>query len=197
MSFVTYVLLTGLVLGTQQRCVFRPLSSTPHSPPLHSTPPHTHTHTLTPPPLHSTPLTHSHPPPPPPPTPLHTHTRFTPEHLGLTASSLLAWLLAEVVIIWLCLYILAVSSQLKWMDIIAYCGYKYVRSVHSACATELPHDGILLSSCFCSMIVCVALGLLGGSYAYYGALVYTALAIAYFLVSTYIHTCTCTLYITG
>ena len=103
MGFVTYVLATGLVLGTQQR--------------------------------------------------------FTPEHLGITASSLLAWLLAEVLIIWLCLYLLAVNTQLKWLDIIAYCGYKYV-----------------------CMIVSIGLGLIGGKYGYYGGLGYTAVAIAYFLV---------------
>ena len=53
--------------------------------------------------------------------------RFTPEALGVTASSLLAWLAAEVVLLWLCLYLLAVTSQLKWLDIISFCGYKYVR----------------------------------------------------------------------
>lgn len=57
----------------------------------------------------------------------HIHIRFTPEHLGLTASSLLAWLCAEVLVIWLCLYLLAVVSHLKWLDIIAFCGYKYIR----------------------------------------------------------------------
>lgn len=46
---------------------------------------------------------------------------------SITASSLLAWLLVEVLLIWLCLYLLAVVSQLKWLDIFAYCGYKYVR----------------------------------------------------------------------
>lgn len=86
--------------------------------------------------------------------------RFTPEHLGITASSLLAWLLAEVLLIWLCLYLLAVNSQLRWLDIIAYCGYKYV-----------------------CMIVTVAGGMVGGLYGYYVALGYTALAIGYFLVS--------------
>ncbi len=104
MGFLTYILVTGLALGTQQK--------------------------------------------------------FTPEQLGLTASSLLAWLLAEVLLIWLCLYLLAVNTQLKWLDIIAFCGYKYV-----------------------CMIVVIALGLLGGRYGYYGGLCYTALAIAYFLVS--------------
>ncbi len=104
MGFVTYILVTGLALGTQQK--------------------------------------------------------FTPEQLGLTASSLLAWLLAEVLLIWLCLYLLAVNTQLKWLDIIAFCGYKYV-----------------------CMIVVIGLGLLTGRYGYYGSLGYTALAIAYFLVS--------------
>ncbi len=104
MGFLTYILVTGLALGTQQK--------------------------------------------------------FTPEQLGLTASSLLAWLLAEVLLIWLCLYLLAVNTQLKWLDIIAFCGYKYV-----------------------CMIVVIALGLVGGRYGYYGGLSYTALAIAYFLVS--------------
>ena len=88
--------------------------------------------------------------------------RFSPEQLGITASSLLAWMLAEVLVIWLCLYLLAVHSQLKWLDLIAFCGYKYV-----------------------GMIASVGLGLLGGSYVYYGVLGYSAVAIAYFLVSSY------------
>jgi hypothetical protein len=69
-------------------------------------------------------------------------------------------MLAEVLIIWLCLYLLAVHSQLKWLDLIAFCGYKYV-----------------------GMIASVGFGLLGGAYAYYGVLCYTAFTIAYFLVS--------------
>jgi len=79
----------------------------------------------------------------------------------MTASSLLAWMLAEVLVIWLCLYLLAVHSQLKWLDLVAFCGYKYV-----------------------GMIASVGSGLIGGTYAYYLVLGYTALAIAYFLVSS-------------
>ena len=56
-----------------------------------------------------------------------TQHRFSPESLGVAASSLLAWLAAEVLLLWLCLYLLAVTSHLKWLDIIAFCGYKYVR----------------------------------------------------------------------
>lgn len=88
--------------------------------------------------------------------------RFTPEQLGITASSLLAWMFAEVLVIWLCLYLLAVHSQLKWLDLLAFCGYKYV-----------------------GMIASVGCGLLGGTYVFYGVLGYTALTTAYFLVSDY------------
>ncbi len=86
--------------------------------------------------------------------------RFSPEQLGITASSLLAWILAEVLIIWLCLYLLAVHSQLRWLDLVAFCGYKYV-----------------------GMVASVGCGLVGGAYVYYGVLGYSSLAIAYFLVS--------------
>lgn len=78
----------------------------------------------------------------------------------MTASSLLAWILAEVFLIWLCLYLLAVHSRLHSLDLFAFCGYKYV-----------------------GMIAAVGCGLLGGAYVYYAVLGYTALAIAYFLVS--------------
>jgi len=35
-------------------------------------------------------------------------------------------MLAEVLLIWVCLYIFSIVSDLKWMDIMAYSGYKYV-----------------------------------------------------------------------
>jgi hypothetical protein len=92
---------------------------------------------------------------------LGTQSRFTPEALGVAASSLLAWLAAEVLLLWLCLYLLAVTSQLRWLDIISFCGYKYV-----------------------SMIVSVGLSLVGGSMVYYCALGYTALAITYFMIQS-------------
>ena len=58
---------------------------------------------------------------------LGTQSRFSPEALGVAASSLLGWLAAEVLLLWLCLYLLAVTSHLRWLDIISFCGYKYVR----------------------------------------------------------------------
>ena len=55
--------------------------------------------------------------------------RFTPEQLGLSASSLLVWLTIELLIIYLGLFLAQVTSQLSWMDLLAYCTYKYTRWV--------------------------------------------------------------------
>jgi len=70
MSFVTYILLAGLLLGTQ--------------------------------------------------------TRFTPEALGITASTALIWTTIEILGLLLSMYVMNVSSRLKLLDLLSYCGYKYV-----------------------------------------------------------------------
>ena len=49
--------------------------------------------------------------------------------LGLSASSLLVWLTIELLIIYLGLFLAQVTSQLSWMDLLAYCTYKYTRWV--------------------------------------------------------------------
>jgi hypothetical protein len=54
------------------------------------------------------------------------HFRFTPEQLGIQASSALVWLIIELVVIMLSLYIMNVNTSLKYTDVIAYCGYKFV-----------------------------------------------------------------------
>lgn len=51
--------------------------------------------------------------------------KFTPEVLGLHASSALAWFVLEVIVIFLSLQVLGIKSALKTFDIIAFCGYKY------------------------------------------------------------------------
>ena len=58
-----------------------------------------------------------HPPPP---------VRFTPEQLGVTASTALVWLVIEILALLLATYFLRVSAQLRYLDLLAYCGYKYV-----------------------------------------------------------------------
>lgn len=70
MAFVTYVLVSGIVLGTQQR--------------------------------------------------------FSPEQLGIQASSALVWVIIELLAIMLALYIMNVTTDLKYMDILSYIGYKFV-----------------------------------------------------------------------
>ncbi|XP_064295804.1 protein YIF1B-B-like [Phalacrocorax carbo] len=57
---------------------------------------------------------------------LGTQNRFSPDSLGLQASSALAWLIVEVLAILLSLYLLAVNTSLTTIDLIAFAGYKYV-----------------------------------------------------------------------
>lgn len=52
--------------------------------------------------------------------------RFTPEQLGMTTTSALVWLFIEIVVLLLSMYILQVTTDLKYLDLLAYCGYKYV-----------------------------------------------------------------------
>lgn len=53
--------------------------------------------------------------------------RFTPERLGLQASSALMWLTLEVLAIWLATYILSIRSNLRVLDLVAFSSYKFVR----------------------------------------------------------------------
>jgi len=105
MSFVTYILLAGIVLGTQNR--------------------------------------------------------FSPEQLGITASTALVWTTIEILLLLLSLYIMNISANLTMLDLLSYCGYKYV-----------------------GMIVILAVGLVFQSMGYYLALGWTSLSIAYFLVKS-------------
>lgn len=52
-------------------------------------------------------------------------TKFTPEQLGIQASSALGWFLFEIFLIYISLQILSIKSTLKTFDIMAFCGYKY------------------------------------------------------------------------
>ena len=58
--------------------------------------------------------------------------RFTPEQLGDQASSALVWLVIELVALTLSLYIMSLNTQMKYLDIIAFCGYKFVGLVIGA-----------------------------------------------------------------
>lgn len=85
--------------------------------------------------------------------------RFTPEHIGITASSALAWCVVELAIYSCTLYVIQVETSLKTLDLLAYAGYKFVGT-----------------------IVSILVSVIGGKIGFYMALIYTNLALAFFLV---------------
>lgn len=86
--------------------------------------------------------------------------RFSPEMLGLCASTALVWVVMEVLALLLGIYVATVRSDLSTFHLLAYSGYKYV-----------------------GMILSVLTGLLLGSDGYYVALAWTSSALMYFIVS--------------
>lgn len=87
--------------------------------------------------------------------------RFSPEQLGIQASSALAWSLAEVIIELITLHIMNINTNLTTLDLVAYSGYKYV-----------------------GMIFAVLLSLIFSSTGYYLGLSYFSLSLAFFLMRT-------------
>ncbi|XP_065183561.1 protein YIF1B-A-like [Sycon ciliatum] len=92
---------------------------------------------------------------------LGTQQRFSPEELGVAASSTLVWLIMEVLVYMFCLYLFGVNSEASTFDLVAFCGYKYV-----------------------GMIICTLCGTFLGTMAYYISFAYCSLSLAYFLVRT-------------
>ncbi|KAL2096570.1 hypothetical protein ACEWY4_008718 [Coilia grayii] len=96
---------------------------------------------------------------------LGTQNRFTPESLGMQASSALVWLIIEVLATLLSLYLVTVNTDLTTIDLVAFSGYKYV-----------------------GMIVGVVAGLLFGRMGYYLTLLWCCVSIFVFMVSRWEHT---------
>lgn len=92
---------------------------------------------------------------------LGTQNRFSPDLLGLQASSALAWLVVEVVVILLSLYLVTVNTDLSTIDLVAFSGYKYV-----------------------GMIVGLLAGLLFGKMGYYLLLSWCCVTIFVFMIRT-------------
>ncbi|KAM4589346.1 protein YIF1B isoform 1-T1 [Fundulus diaphanus] len=92
---------------------------------------------------------------------LGTQNRFSPELLGVQASSALVWLIMEVLVVLLSLYLVTVNTDLTTIDLLAFSGYKYV-----------------------GMIVGVVAGLLFGKTAYYLSLLWCCAAIFVFMIRT-------------
>ncbi|XP_076845920.1 protein YIF1B isoform X1 [Brachyhypopomus gauderio] len=92
---------------------------------------------------------------------LGTQNRFSPEILGMQASSALVWLIIEVLAVLLSLYLVTVNTDLTTIDLVAFSGYKYV-----------------------GMIVGVLAGLLFGKTGYYLALLWCCASIFIFMIRT-------------
>ncbi|XP_065832476.1 protein YIF1B-B-like [Oscarella lobularis] len=87
--------------------------------------------------------------------------RFSPDQLGIAASSALVWLCLEVGAITISIYLLNITADLRTLDLLAFCGYKYV-----------------------GMISILIAGLLIGNQGYYGLLIWKSITLAYFLSRT-------------
>ncbi len=85
--------------------------------------------------------------------------KFTPELLGIQASSALGWFVIEVVLIFIMMQVLSIKSALKTFDIMSFCGYKYF-----------------------GMIFCLIASLAFSTTGYTLVLGYMCLAITYFMV---------------
>ncbi|KAJ3197215.1 hypothetical protein HK101_005245 [Irineochytrium annulatum] len=55
---------------------------------------------------------------------------FTPDALGLTSTTALVVSVCEILFVKLGCYLLSISSDAPFMDLVAYCGYKFVPLVH-------------------------------------------------------------------
>uniref|UniRef100_A0A8C5QJ21 Protein YIF1 n=1 Tax=Leptobrachium leishanense TaxID=445787 RepID=A0A8C5QJ21_9ANUR len=92
---------------------------------------------------------------------LGTQNSFSPEILGMQASSALAWLIFEVFVILLSLYLVTVNTDLTTVDLVAFAGYKYV-----------------------GMIWGVLSGLLFGKIVYYAVLGWCCVSVFFFMIRT-------------
>ncbi|RDD37312.1 Protein YIF1B [Trichoplax sp. H2] len=87
--------------------------------------------------------------------------KFSPEHLGIIASTAFVMEFLAVCLIFVTLYFMNINSAIKTFDLIAFFGYKYV-----------------------GMIFCIVIGVLTNSLGYYCTLGWTGLAVSFFLVRT-------------
>jgi hypothetical protein len=95
---------------------------------------------------------------------------FRPELLGLTATNAFAVVIIELLLLKLGTYLLNISNESQWLDLVAYSGYKFV--------------GII----FTITLATIMTGGKGtGGYVGWSVFAYTYLANAFFLVSSLLH----------
>lgn len=66
---------------------------------------------------------------------LGTQDRFSPEQLGIQASSALAYNIFELIVYTITLYVSNISTSLRTLDLVAFSGYKYAIIVAILCAS--------------------------------------------------------------
>ncbi|KAJ1974378.1 Transport protein yif1 [Dimargaris verticillata] len=89
---------------------------------------------------------------------------FHPEILGLTASKAIAVVLFEVVLIKLGCYLLNISAEAQFLDLICYCGYKFI-----------------------GIIATLLVGVKSPSWATWSVFFYTNIAVGFFLLRSLRH----------
>lgn len=52
--------------------------------------------------------------------------QFTPEQLGVISSSALAYIIFELIVYWITLYVFNISAAILMLDLLAFSGYKFV-----------------------------------------------------------------------
>ncbi|XP_071543480.1 protein YIF1B-B isoform X2 [Panulirus ornatus] len=87
--------------------------------------------------------------------------RFSPDVLGMQASSALVWLVLEIFIVFATLYVTAIQTHIKSFDLLAFASYKYV-----------------------GMIVALLAGLMMDSLGYYCVLAYSSFSLVVFMFRT-------------
>ncbi|XP_022212501.2 protein YIF1B-A isoform X3 [Drosophila obscura] len=87
--------------------------------------------------------------------------RFSPEQLGIQASSAMAYSIFELVIYSIALYVMNIKTSLKTLDLLAFTGYKYV-----------------------NIVACLMLSTLFYRSGYFIALAYTSFSFGFFLLRT-------------
>lgn len=87
--------------------------------------------------------------------------RFSPEQLGIQASSALAYTIMELIVYSLTLYIGNIQTMLKTLDLMAFSGYKFV-----------------------VINVCLMASIMFRSFGYYMCLLYSSITLGFFLVSS-------------
>lgn len=84
--------------------------------------------------------------------------KFSPEQLGIQASSALGWFLFEIIVAFISLYVMNLSSAIGFFHVMALSGYKFV-----------------------FMITALLINLIFSQFGYYFVLLYSSVSLGFFL----------------